>query len=63
MWIKKVKYFRRNLFLALFSLLGSSAHAQTIGFTDGFEIANWERTEILAARSGGFRRHDRYARD
>ena len=48
MSIRKFKRFRRNLFLALFSLLGSSAHAQTIGFTDGFEIANWERTEILA---------------
>lgn len=30
------------------SLLGLGAHAQTIGFTDGFEITNWERTEILA---------------
>ena len=42
------KRLRRNLFFALLSLLGHSAHAQTIGFTDGYEIANWEKTEILA---------------
>ena len=36
------------LFFALLSLLGPTANAQTIGFTDGFEIANWESTEILA---------------
>lgn len=42
------KHFRLSLFFALLSLLGPSANAQTIGFTDGFEITNWERTEILA---------------
>ena len=36
------------LFFALLSLLEPTANAQTIGFTDGFEIANWESTEILA---------------
>jgi len=44
----KIRRLRPNLFCALLSALGVSAHAQTIGFTDGFEIANWENTEILA---------------
>ena len=44
----QVKRFGGNLFFTLLTLLGVSAHAQTIGFTDGFEIANWENTEILA---------------
>ena len=48
MSISKTKRFRPNLFFGLLSALGVSAHAQTIGFTDGFEIANWESTEILA---------------
>ena len=44
----RTKRFRTNLFIILLSALGASAHAQTIGFTYGFEIANWENTEILA---------------
>ena len=39
---------KRNLSLSLLSLMGFSANAQTIGFTDGFEVTNWESTEILA---------------
>ncbi len=39
---------KRNLFFPLLSLMGFSANAQTIGFTDGFEVTNWENTEILA---------------
>ena len=39
---------KRNLSLSLLSLMGFSANAQTIGFTDGFEVTNWENTEILA---------------
>ena len=44
----KIRCVGPNLLFALLSTLGVSAHAQTIGFTDGFEIANWENTEILA---------------
>jgi hypothetical protein len=48
MSMSKAKRFRPNFFIILLSALGANAHAQTIGFTDGFEIANWENTEILA---------------
>lgn len=44
--IKIMNRFSGNFLVALLGLLVSGANGQTVGFTNGFEIENWEKSEM-----------------